>query len=117
MLERDPKTDGRAVVEDVDCEPLQIHRLRETPDHFGQLGKRVRKRVARRHIELSEARQVRRNDVEAIGKQRNEIPKHMAAGWETMKEQQRWRIGPSRLAVENLQPVDVTGAISDFGHD
>jgi hypothetical protein len=97
MLDRDPKANGRAVIEDVDCEPLQVHDLREASYYLGQLCERVRKRVVRRHIGLSEPRQVRRNDVEAIGEQRDEIAKHMAAGRETMQQQQRWRVGWSAL--------------------
>src|SRR4029077_16915328 len=93
MLERDPKADGRAVIENVDCEPLQVHDLREASYYLGQLCERVWKRVARRHIGLPEPRQVWRNDVKAIGKQRDEMPKHMAAGRETMQQQQRWRVG------------------------
>src|SRR5271156_6165283 len=40
----------------------------------------------------------------------------MAAGRETMQQQQRWRIGPASLPIENLQPVDVGGAITDCAH-
>jgi hypothetical protein len=34
--------------------------------------------------------QIRRDDVETVGKERNEAAKHVAAGRESMEQQQRW---------------------------
>ncbi len=117
MLERNPQTDWRAVIENVDRKPLEVHDLRKAADDFGQSGERIGKSVARRQIGLSEPGQIRRDNMKTVGKQRNEIAKHVAAGRESMEQQQRWGICRSGLPVKDLHPVDADRPIGDFRHE
>jgi hypothetical protein len=57
------------------------------------LVERVGKLAARRHVGLAEARQIGRDDVEAIGQQRDQIAEHVARAREAVQQQQLRRAG------------------------
>ena len=68
----------------------------EAVDDVGDVVERVGEVAARRHVRLAEARQIGRDDVKAIGQQRDEIAEHVARAREAVKQQQRRRIrGPA----------------------
>ena len=69
-----------------------------------------------RHVRLAEARQVGRDEVEAVGQKGNEIPEHMAGAGKAVQQQQRGRPGGPGLAIKNLHPVHVGRAIIDGSH-
>jgi hypothetical protein len=117
MLCGDPEACRRAIVENVHREALQADDLGEAVDDAGDMIECVREVAPRRHVRLAEARQVGRNDVEAIGQKRDEIPEHVARAREAMQLQQLRRAGPTSLPVEHLHPVDVGLAIFDRGHE
>ena len=116
MLCCDPETCRRAVVEDIDCEALQADHLGEAVDNAGHVTERVGELVPRWHLRLSEAGQIRRHDVKAVGELRDEVAEHMTCARETMKQQQRRRVLWTRLAIEELQAVDVDRTIGDGSH-
>jgi hypothetical protein len=86
MLHGDPEARRRAIVEDVQGEALQANDLGETVDDPGNVIKCVGEAAPRRHVRLAEARQVGRDDVEAIGQKRYEVPEHVARAREAMKQ-------------------------------
>jgi hypothetical protein len=116
MLCGDPEACRRAIVENVHSEALQADDLSEVVDDAGDMIECVREVAPRWHVRLAEARQVRRDDVEAIGQKRDEIPEHVAGAREAMKQQQRRRVDSGGLSVEYLQSVDVGLAVIDRGH-
>ena len=86
MLCGDPEARRRAIVEDIDRKTLQADHFRKAVDDAGDAVERVGEVAPRRHIRLAEARQVGRDDVEAIGEQRDEIPEHVARAREAVKQ-------------------------------
>ena len=116
MFRRDPETSRRTVVEDIDCEALEADHFGEAINDIGNVIERVSELATRRHVRLSEARQIGRHEMKATGEMRDEVAEHVARAWETMKQQQRRRIRRPCLAIEDLQAVDVGGAIVDGSH-
>jgi hypothetical protein len=116
MLRGDPEANRRAVVEVVDREAFQANDFREAVNDAGDVVECVGELGPRRHLRLAEAWQVGRDDVEAIGEERDEIPKHVARAGEAMKQQQRRRIGAPSLATEDHETVHVGRTIFDGSH-
>ena len=79
------KFGGRAVVEHIDRVAVEADRLGEAVDRLRNLVERVR---FVRHIGIAEPRQIRRDDMETVGEQGNEVAEHVASGREAMQEQQ-----------------------------
>src|SRR5262249_49852283 len=70
----------------------------------------------RRHVGLTEPGKVRRNDVKFVSKKRDQVAEHVACARETMQEQQLGRALRSRIAIEELETVDIGRAIFNGGH-
>src|SRR6476620_12544900 len=87
MRQRETKADRSAVVEDVDGETRKTDCIGESPDYLGEIGEAVAElRPVGRHSE-AEARQVRRHDMMAVGKQGNEVAEHMRRSREAVQQQ------------------------------
>lgn len=112
MLCGDPETGRRAIVEDVDREALQADHLGEAIDDICDMVEGVGEVAGGRHVRLAEPRQVRRDDMEAVRQERNEIAEHMSRTREAVQQEQRWRFGWAGLAIEDIQAVDFDGPIS-----
>src|SRR5262249_24828533 len=56
------------------------------------------------------------DDMETVGQEWDEVPEHVARGREAMKQQQIGRVGRFNLTIEDLQAVQVGGAIFDGSH-
>jgi len=54
--------------------------------------------------------------MDAIGKQRDEIPEHVACAREAVQQQERRGMRRAGLAIEDLQSVHVDGSIVDGSH-
>jgi hypothetical protein len=54
--------------------------------------------------------------MEAIGQERYEIAEHMTRGREAMEQQQLGSIDRPCLTIEDIEAVDVGGAVFDGGH-
>jgi hypothetical protein len=78
MLRRDTEPCAGTIVEDIDRESHEPGRLGEAIDNAGQMIKGVGKVGALGHIRAAKAREVRSHEAKAVGKQRNEIPEHVA---------------------------------------
>ena len=109
MLDGEPKAGRRAVVEDIDGVAIEADDFGEAVDDVGDVVEGVGEVAARRHVRLAEARQIGRDDVEAVGQQRDEIAEHVARRREAVQQQQLRRIGGARLAIENLEAVHIGG--------
>src|SRR5262249_8026077 len=112
MLHGETEAYGSAVVEDVDRVAIEADHLGEAVDH---LSHPVEAMTASWHLGISEARQVRSDEVEAIAQKRDQVPKHVAGGRKAMQQQELRRARRNGLAVEDLQAVHVHGAIVDVG--
>jgi len=66
MANSQSKPGRRAIVKDVDCEAREPDDFGKAFNHLGQFFETVGKLVARRHVGLAEASQIRRHDVKAI---------------------------------------------------
>src|SRR5262249_23316252 len=113
MPDGESESGRRAVVEDIDGIAIEADRLSEMID---RLCDPVESAAAARHVGLSEARQIGGDDVKAGGKERDKTPEHMAGARETMEQQQVGRAGLARLAIEDLEAVQVGSSILDGGH-
>ena len=114
MLDRKPEAGRRAIVEHIDGVAVEADGLGKAVDRLCDLVERV---PFIRHIGVAEARQIRSDDMEAVGEQRDEIAEHVAGGWEAVQQQQLRRARGASFAVENVAAVDLGGAIVDAGHD
>ena len=113
MPHREPEAGRRAVVEDVEGEAVEADDLGEAVDRVREPVESV---AAVRHVGVAEARQIGRDDVEAVGQQRDQVAEHVARAREAVQQQQLRRIRRARLAIEDLEAVHVGGAIGDGGH-
>ena len=115
MLQRDAQPGRRAVVEDIDREAVEPDDLGEAVDHLGEIVEGVGELAARRQRGAAEARKVGRDDMEAVGEQRDQIAEHMARGGEAVQQQQLRRMGAARFAIEDVEAVDIDGVIGRNG--
>jgi hypothetical protein len=72
--------------------------------------------AAARHVGLSEARQIGRDDVKAVGQERDEVPEHRAGARESMEQQELRGVRRAGLAIEDVAAVHVGSSILDGGH-
>ena len=117
MFRCDPESGRRTIIEDIDREAVEADDLGEPVDHARDVVERIVEFVPSRHVRLPEAGQVGRDDVEAVGQQRDQVPEHVARAGETVQQQQRERVGGSGFPVKELKPVDVDGSKSDGTHN
>jgi hypothetical protein len=66
---------------------------------------------------LTEAREIRRDDVKFVGEERDQIAEHVTCAREAVQEQQLLRGGWSRFAIENLEANGIGRTISDRRHE
>lgn len=116
MLERDAKTRRSAVIKNIDRERLQSDDFGEAIYDSCNVVECVGERFARWHIGLTETDEVRRNDMEAVCKQWNEIAEHVAGGWEAVQQQERLRIPGPGLSVEDLHAIDICSLVLHLCH-
>src|SRR5262249_60057981 len=76
---------------------------------------RVAEPLSRRHIGSTESREVRGDNMKPVGEERDQIAEHVARAREAMQQQELRRIGWPGLAIENLEAVDIGGAVADGG--
>ena len=113
MLDREPEPGRRAVVEHVDGVAVEADDLGEAVDRLRDPLEAV---APARHVGVAEARQVGRDDMEAVGEQRDEVAEHVAGAREAVQQQQLRRARRARLAIEDLAAVHLGGSIVDGGH-
>ena len=113
MLDGEPESGRRAIVEHVDGVAIEADDFGEAVDRLGDLVEGV---AAARHVGVPEARQVGSDDVEAIGEARDQIAEHVAGAREAMEQQQLRRAGLAGFAIEDVEAVHVGFAIIDGGH-
>jgi hypothetical protein len=116
MRQCDPEAGGRAVVEDVERVGLQFDDLREAADDLRQRVEGVGKGGARLDLGQAESRQVGGDEVEAVREQRNQVAEHVAGRGEAVQQQERRLRRVAGLPVENLEAVDVDGAVGGLSH-
>src|ERR1700678_4144023 len=116
VLRRDAETRRRAVIEDVDREAIKAHQFSEAVDDAGDVVEGIFELGPRRHVRLPEPGQVRRNDVETVREQRDQIPEHVAGTREAVKQQQLGCLGSAGFAVEHLPTLDVDRTVVDGAH-
>src|ERR1700722_16467641 len=102
MPRRQPKARRGSVIEHVKREAFEPQYFGKAVDDAGDVVKSVFELTSWGHIRLTEARQVGRYHVEAIGQERDQIPEHVAGAREAMEEQKLGRVGCSRLSVEDF---------------
>src|SRR5262249_7188507 len=61
-------------------------------------------------------RQIRSDDVKAVGQERDEVPEHMTGARETVQQQQLRGARCAGLAIEDLESVRIGSSILDGGH-
>ena len=106
MRHGQPHADRAAVVllqEDVVAETDDLGEIR---DHSGEMVEGVGEFGGRRRVALAEARIVRRDQMITVGEQRDQRREHPRRRRIAVQHEDRRRIPGSRLAIENLQPVD-----------
>jgi len=116
MPRREPEAGRSAVVEHVNRETVEADDFGKALDDIGEGVERIGKPVPRRHVRLAEAWQVRRDDVEAIRQERDQIAKHVAGARKAVEQQQLRRIVGSSLAIEDLEAIHVGGLVPDRSH-
>ena len=113
MLDREPEAGRRAVVEHIDGVAVEADGLGEAVDCLRDLVERVR---LGRPIRIAEPREIRGDDMRAVGEARDEVAKHVARGREAVKQQEFRRVLRAGLAIEDVAAVDRGGPIVDGGH-
>ena len=52
-----------------------------------------------------------------VGEERDQVTEHVARAREAVQQQQLRRVGRPRLAIENLETIDVGRAVPDRRHE
>jgi hypothetical protein len=117
MLRGNAQADGRPVIKDVEREPLEANDVGEAVDDPRNIGKRVVELIMGRHLRLTKPRQVRRDEVVAIGQQREQIAEHMASAGKAMQQQHRRRFSAPGRAIGNLEAIHVSGEVVGRYHE
>src|SRR5262249_44682694 len=107
----------RPVIKDVESEPLEANDVGEAVNYPRKIVKRVVELITGRHVRLTKTRQVRRYEVVAIGKKRDQIAEHMASARKAMQQQQRRSFSPPGLAIGNLEAIHISGEVVGRGHE
>ena len=112
--DRQPVADRSAVVLDVERVLLQPDLLGELLHHVGQLVEGVVELAYGRGRTVAEAGVVRGDQVELVGQGRDQVAEHMRGSREAVQQQDRRGVLRTRLPVEDVQAVDVHGAVRHF---
>ncbi|KQT44590.1 hypothetical protein ASG43_14820 [Aureimonas sp. Leaf454] len=83
---------------------------------IGETIEHIVERSARRRLRLAEAGKVGRDEMEAVGEQRNEIAEHMARRGKAVQEQRRRIRAVACFAIEDRNAVDVDGPNANLCH-
>ena len=82
----------------------------------GQAVEAVAKSPHRRRVGVAEADIIRRDHMETVGQQRDQVAIHVAAGGKTMQQDDGRRRGIAGLAVEDVLAIDRGGTIAGRVH-
>src|SRR5579871_1307741 len=118
MLHGQTEPGRRTVVENIDSVTVKPDDIGEAVD---RLGYRIEGVAATGlgtigHIGFSEAGEIGRDDMEAIAQERDEVAEHVTRAREAMEQQKLGSADRARLTIEDIEAVDVSGAIFDDGH-
>ena len=116
MFCRDTKTCRRTVVEYIDCEAPEADHFGKAGDDIGNVIEGVGELASLRHVRSSEAGQIGRHEMKAIGETGDEVAEHVARARETMEQQERRRVRRARLAVEDIDAIHAGGSVGDSAH-
>src|SRR5262249_39204629 len=118
MLHGQTEPSRCTVIENVDRVAIKADDLGEAVDRLGYAGEGVLESglATSGHVGFAESREVGRDDMEAIGQERDQIAEHMARTREAMEQQQLGSFDCTCLTIENIEAVHVGGAVSDGGH-
>ena len=100
MPDGEPEAGRRAVVEHIERVAIDAGDLGEAVD---RVGNPIEGAAAARQIGVAEARQIRGDNVEPVGQQRDEVAEHVARAREAVQQEQPRRIRGARLAIEDLE--------------
>src|SRR5262249_50026056 len=117
VLHGEPKSSRCAVIEYVDGITIKTNDLGETIDDAGDIVERVIEFFSWRHFGSTEPRKVRCDDIKSIGEERYQVAEHVSRAREAVQQQQLAPIGRSRLAIEDLETIDIDRAIPDRRHE
>src|SRR4029077_5181418 len=116
VANRQAKAGRGAVVKHIHGEAPETDHLRKTFHHLRDVVKGVGEAATVGHVRLSETRQVRRDKVETVSKRGNQIAKHVARSWKTVKEEEgRW-VRPPRFSIKYVETINVDLAVAGFSH-
>jgi hypothetical protein len=111
-----PEACRRAIVKDVHSKPIEADDLGKALHHAGDVVERVTEFFSWRHIGLTEPRKVGRDDMKSVGEERDQVAEHVARAREAVQQQQLRRIGWPRLAIENVEAIDIGRAVPGGRH-
>src|SRR5258708_27274033 len=109
----EPEARRRTIVKDIDREAAEADDFGKAFDHTGNVVQRVTEFLPRRHVGLTETRKVGCDDMKSVGAARDQVTDHVARAREAVQKQQLRRVGCPRLAIENLETVDIGCAVLD----
>src|SRR5260370_31389279 len=116
VMDGEPEARRRAVVEDVHGKPVEAGDLGKAVDHAGDVVERVMEFFSSWHVGPTEPGKVRRDDMKPVREERDQVAEHVARAREAVQQQQLRRLGWPRLALENVETVDIARAIADRRH-
>ena len=94
---------------------LQPDLLRELLDHLGQMVEGVVELVHGGHRAVAVAGVVRGHQMELVGQGRDQVAEHVRTGGEAVEQEDDGGVLRPRLAVENIQAVDLHGPVGHPG--
>ena len=110
------EADGCAVVEDLDCETMEVDHLGEAIDDVRDILECVGEGAPRRHVGLPEPRQVGSDKAKPVRELRDEIAEHVTGGRKAVQQEDRWRVLRPSLTIKDSDAVDVQLSVRDLGH-
>src|SRR6516162_312313 len=117
MANSEAEANRRAVIKNVERVVAEAEHLGEMLSQLGQVIEAVLESRSVRRVGETEARQIRRYYVIAIGKRGNKLPVHVRGGWKPVQQQQHGRLSGPGFTVKEAQATDVDGPIVCSRHD
>jgi hypothetical protein len=105
-----------AIVKHIDRETSKSNHFSEAVDNPRNVVEAVAELGPSRHVRLAKPGQVGRNNTKPVRELWNEIAEHMTGARKTVQQEEYRCVLRPRLAIEDVEPVDVDLPEADLAH-
>src|SRR5437016_4915635 len=115
VRERHAKTNGTAVILHVKRIPRESERFGKVIHDFGDVIEYVCEFFRIRPVAVPESRVIRSDKMKSIRKPGEEWLEHPGRRWQSVEQENRWRILRPRFPIKDCESINLYGAIKSRG--